>query len=727
MKHYISLIVLCICMATTQAQTKQDSITKLEEVLVKGRKKTPKERGEFKRHAQSTEAMTLEDINRNNPAFIEQSLGSMAGVQVDKRTQLGGQRIVIRGYGNDQKFNNWGIKVYYNMFPLTTADGTTTLDDVDFSNVNNIEVVKGPAATMYGAGVGGVARFYLKANDYKGITFSQNTAVGSFGLFQSNSRMDYNTDKMASFLSFSHLESNGYRPQGESLKNFLTYKADFKINDKESIGVFLSHNASHEGVTGQIPYYDYYAGTDNGNAAYAKKNARLDYLTTRFAVSNTAKFNKHLSNNSTVFYSNSEIESVSAGAFTTTSTPNYGLRSVFTINTGNKDKVENILNLGTELQQCQSLSSGFRFTGTNDNLPLQVTAIADGQYLKLITSQQSYFIHDRINIKPIDFSVILGLSANSIRYQRKDLLALPGLITGNTADISFDKKFTTVFNPHLALQKAYKEQIFNLSYSEGYNAPTAANGYIAAINKVNDDLVPERGKMIDFSVQGLLFKTRLDYQVSLFNIDISNKLTTLTALSPANTLYTYTANTGNQRNQGLEASLGYVYDGNENSFIKKVTPFINFSYYDFKYTDFKTRLAGVITDFSDMRVVGTPKAKYSIGCDIVTKSNVYLNTTYNYLSDVYTDFANTNNVAGFGLLNAKLGYKITSKNKKYELEIFEAGNNLTNQINYTFLFLGNNINDADAGNGYPPGVKTDINPGPAKAYYWTGVNFKYHL
>jgi iron complex outermembrane recepter protein len=719
LKLYIMLL-LCFFISEIKAQTKQDSIKKLTEVSVKGRKKTAHERAEFKRHGQTTEALTEEELNRNNPAFIEQSLGSMAGVQVDKRTQLGGQRIVIRGYGNDQKFNNWGIKVYYNQFPITNAEGITILDDVDFANVNNIEVIKGPAATMYGAGVGGVARFYLKANEAKGFTLSQNTAFGSFNLFQSNTRLDYNTDKMASFLSYSHLESNGYRPNGASLKNYLTYKSEFKINDNESLSVFMSHNYSHEGVSGQVSYADYYAGIDNGNPAYLKKGAHANYQTTRFSVSNNAKFNKNFGNSTAVFYSNSEIETVSAGAFGTTRSPNYGIRSVFNLNNAINKNVDNTLNLGTEIQECQSLGSSFRFKGTDDN------AIADGNYVKFITNQQSYFIHDRINFKDQKISLILGLSANKISYSRKDLLALPGLITGNTKDISFDKSFATSFNPHIAIQKTYKDQIFNLSYSEGYNAPTSGTTYIATLSKVNDDLVPEKAKMFEISAQGLLFKTRFDYQISLFNLNIKNKLTTLSAII-GSTPYNYTANTGDQLNRGLEASLGYVFEGNENSFVSKITPFVNFSYYNFRYTDFKTNFNNVYTNFSDKIVVGVPKTKYTIGFDFATKIGMYLNTTYNYMSDVYTDFANTNNVASFGLLNAKLGYKLASKNKKYELEFFEAGNNLTNQINYSFLFLGGNINDADTGNGYPSGVSTDVNPGSKKAYFWTGVNLKYHF
>src|SRR6476469_2222198 len=112
-------IVLSIMLTTLVGSDYAQSQQKLTSVEVEGRKKTQKERAEFQHHAQTTEVLTEEELNRNNPAFIEQSLNTVAGVQADKRTQLGGQRIVIRGYGNDQKFNNWGIKAYYNGIPLT--------------------------------------------------------------------------------------------------------------------------------------------------------------------------------------------------------------------------------------------------------------------------------------------------------------------------------------------------------------------------------------------------------------------------------------------------------------------------------------------------------------------------------------------------------------------------------------------------------------------------------
>ena len=722
------IVVLMVSLFSMQivAQTKQDSIYQLKNITINARPKILKEQSEFKRHGQSTELLSSQELNRNNPAFLEQSLGVMAGVQVDKRTQVGGQRIVIRGYGNDQKFNNWGIKAYFNQFPLTNAEGVTILDDVDFSVVDNIEVVKGPASTMYGAGVGGVVRFYLKNSDEKGISLTQNTTTGSFNLVQTNTRLDLVTDSASMFVNFGHLESDGYRPNGQSLKNFITYKGDFKFTDKQSVNVFLSHNYSHEGISGQIPYSYYYANNDPGNQAYLIKNSHLDIQSTRFGVSNNYKFSNSFRNSTVLFYSGTEWERVVAGAYEQASSPNYGIRSVFTKTNGISNEIENVLDFGTEIQQCKSLISNFRFTGDSNN-PLTVSPIAPGNYYKYTTNQQSVFIHDRINFKKYDVSVILGLSANHIDYDRIDLLALPGLIVGNTKNTSFSKSFATSYNPHIAIQKTYKDQIFNLSYSEGYNAPTASTSFIVALNKTNDDLIAEKAKMVEFSAQGLLFNTHFDYQVSLFNMKIENKLTQLSAANPAGGSYTYTANTGNQLNKGLEASVGYVYEMKSNPFLSKVTSFVNFSYYDFKYTDFSTRVGGILSDFSNKTIVGVPKQKYSVGLDFQSPKGIYLNSTFNYLSEVYSDFANTNTVNGFGLLNAKLGYKIASKNKKISLDFFVAGNNLTNQTNYTFLFLGGSINDFDPGNGFPIGMAADVNPGSSKAYFWNGINLKYRF
>jgi iron complex outermembrane receptor protein len=47
---------------------------------------------------------------------------------------------------------------------------------------------------------------------------------------------------------------------------------------------------------------------------------------------------------------------------------------------------------------------------------------------------------------------LAGVSANRTNYDRKDLFAVPGLITGNK-DQSFEKKYETAYTPHFAYRK----------------------------------------------------------------------------------------------------------------------------------------------------------------------------------------------------------------------------------------------------------------------------------
>ncbi|MBS1534719.1 MAG: TonB-dependent receptor [Bacteroidetes bacterium] len=725
MKKTLSLLfVLC----TTALLTAQEEPVTLQPVQIKGRKKNTKELYEFKRHAQSVEVLNNDDLNRNNPAFIEQSLNTMSGVQVDKRTQLGGQRIVVRGYGNDQKFNNWGIKIYYNNMPLTTADGTTILDDVDFSIVDNIEVIKGPASSQYGAGVGGTVRLYVKTPAEEGLSIEQKTTLGSFKLFQSSSQINYKNNKTSMFLNYGHLESNGYRLHGASLKNFVSYMGDFALSDHEKMSLFLGYNKSYEQVAGQISYADYYAGIDYGNSAYLKKNAGNDLLSTRVGVSYENQFANHFKNNTTVFYYSADFTRIAAGAYEVSKNPNYGVRSVFSYTKDLNANYKNELRFGTELQQSTSLISNYRFTGTDDNNPLQVSNIAKASYFNYTNNQFSFFAEDRLEYQPYQLAFVVGLSANKIKFNRQDLLALPGLITDYNKDLSFSKSFNMTYNPHIAVQKTYKNQIVNLSYSYGYNAPTAATSFISATHQTNDGLAPEKARMLDLSVHGLLFDTHFDYQVAVYDMQIQNKLTQLSAINPqGGAAYTYWANTGNQQNRGMELSLGYVYEAKNNSLFKTIQPFASCSINDFRYQNFQTQLGSSFTDYKGQLVVGVPNSKYTMGLDFKFQKGFYLQNTFHRVGNVYTDFANTHSVKGFEQFNAKLGYQKEFMNKKLTLDIYVAGNNLTNQINYTFLFLGNSINDSDTGSNYPAGVATDVNPGAAKAYYFGGIHIKYAL
>lgn len=696
----------------------QEKVVTIDSLTILGRNKIRKEISEFKKHAQSTEILSKYELNRNSNNFIEQSLGTLSGVQVEKRTAVGGQRIVVRGYGNAQKFNNWGVKMYLNNFPLTNADGITILEDIDFSLINHIDVIKGPASTLYGGGIGGTLRFYLKPENEQGTSITQKLLAGSFKTFQSATRVDHASENTSILFNYNHFDSEGYRPHGSSNRNNYTFLGEFKLSDRQKIEVYAAHNNSFERVPGQISYEDYYNGVDNGNLAYIRKNAGNHFVTSRFSVAHQWKILSELENKTNVFYSHTELDRKAAGAFENTMSPTYGFRSVFNFNKDIGSNFTNNVEFGAEHIITKALTSNYRFTGTNPDVPDEIKPMEKNSYFRYNNFATSVFAVNRFTFRPFLLSFLAGLSYNKLGYDRADLLALPGLLE-NYKDLSFQKEFKPALAPHLALQKNFGLHTLNLSYSEGFNAPTASTAFISGTGTANDNLKTEHAKMWDFSAQGLLVNTKFDYQISLFTLDISDKLT---QLSGGN--YSYWANTGHQINKGIEASLGYV-EKPKTGFLKKIETYFNASLYDFKYKDFKTVMDDVEVDYSGNKVVGLPKSKLSLGLDFETNFGFYLYNTFNYLDSVYADFGNTNKVKGFYQLNSKFGFKKSFG--KFDLDAFVLGNNLTSQINYTFLFLGNNIGDNDPDSQYPSNVATDLTPGPKKAYFLSGVNLKYHF
>ncbi|MDE3252956.1 MAG: TonB-dependent receptor plug domain-containing protein, partial [Bacteroidota bacterium] len=122
--------------------------------------------------------LVVRDLERNNHIDITQSFNLLPGVRMEFRSINTGARIILRGYGNQNNFNGIGYKAYYNDIPLTDADGTTNLDDIDFATLGRVEVFRGPVSSVYGTGIGGVVSF-LSEKAPEGISARQSVLTGS--------------------------------------------------------------------------------------------------------------------------------------------------------------------------------------------------------------------------------------------------------------------------------------------------------------------------------------------------------------------------------------------------------------------------------------------------------------------------------------------------------------------------------------------------------------------
>lgn len=91
---------------------------------------------------------------------LDEALRAVPGVQVDNRFNYAvGERISIRGFGARSQFGVRGIRVVVDGIPATLPDGQTNLNNIDLGSLGRVEVIRGPAAALYGNASGGVLYF----------------------------------------------------------------------------------------------------------------------------------------------------------------------------------------------------------------------------------------------------------------------------------------------------------------------------------------------------------------------------------------------------------------------------------------------------------------------------------------------------------------------------------------------------------------------------------------
>ncbi|HEY6062855.1 MAG TPA: hypothetical protein VIV35_04555, partial [Chitinophagaceae bacterium] len=176
-----------------------------------------------------------------------------------------------------------------------------------------------------------------------------------------------------------------------------------------------------------------------------------------------------------------------------------------------------------------------------------------------------------------------------------------------------------------------------------------------------------------------------------------------------------------------EATLRYAIVNNENNVISNVTPFINFTYSDFKYGDgFKivtgATVAGRDTiDYSGKSVYGVPKVMNALGVDVATSFGLYANLVHIYKDGVTIGTTKTSTTpkvfttyysSSYNLLNGKIGFK-RNLSSHFLMDLFLGVNNI-GATRYPIMIFANQLPDAYL-------------PAPPKAVVFGGINLKYNI
>jgi iron complex outermembrane receptor protein len=233
------------------------------------------------------------EIKRGLGLYLDDAINANApGVFMQRRSMSGGQQFNIRGYGNgvrgtngaNSNFDSQGSKVYLNGIPVTDAEGITLMDDIDFGSLSNVEVIKGPAGTLYGLAIAGVVNLETQKAEKGKVSIGQDVMLGSYGLSRATTRVQLGGENSSVLINYGHQESDGFIIHTASQKDFVNFVADFKVSDKQKITTYLGFSNSYDQRQGELTIGQYDTLNYTGNSAYIKNDAHSSVISYRAGV-----------------------------------------------------------------------------------------------------------------------------------------------------------------------------------------------------------------------------------------------------------------------------------------------------------------------------------------------------------------------------------------------------------------------------------------------------------
>jgi iron complex outermembrane recepter protein len=170
----------------------------------------------------------LDEPLRRVPGVVAQTSGNFAQ----------DLRIQIRGFGTRAQFGVREIRVMTDGLPENVADGQTQLDGIELGGMQRIEVLRGPAAALYGNASGGVIHLITEdPPDEPGARVR--LTGGTFGLFKGLVAGGASGDSLSGFGTGSYTTLDGYRDHSSLRVGTVSARLDYEVSPETDLHFLL--------------------------------------------------------------------------------------------------------------------------------------------------------------------------------------------------------------------------------------------------------------------------------------------------------------------------------------------------------------------------------------------------------------------------------------------------------------------------------------------------------
>lgn len=691
MKKTILFFSLILFITPSFSQEEEpDSLKQLDEVFIRAFEQNRKSRFA----TASVKIIEHNNADRYNKNSLVNGFNTIPGVRMEERSP-GSYRINIRGSSLRSPFGVRNVKVYWNDIPVTDPGGNTYFNQFAYNNFSSIEIFKGPAGSLYGAGTGGLILINNFDRWQPGASLEYIT--GSYNLQNLFASARFGAKENRNQLTYAHNQSNGYRIQTKMRRDNFSWQSQLKLSDKQQLTASVLFTDMYYQTPGALTLAEFntdpkaarpagggFPGAVAAQAAIFQKNITAGF-TSIYTINSSFK------NSTTLYGAFSQIKNSAIRNYERRNEPGYGGRTVFIYN----KKKETVY--GGQKENSFQLVAGSEFQQGRFNT--QVSKNRTGNPDTLQTNDDvdyttySLFFQGDVSIRESWF-MNAGISLNKTKVDITRLNRYPV--------VSQSRSYRNELAPRLSIKKIVTEDFsLKATLSRGFSPPTVAE-LLPSTGVISTDLEAEYGWNYELTAGYSLLRNKLHLEATGFYFKLNNALVQRRDISGAD----YFVNAGDVQQKGIELHADYTYSINNSWLLDYFILQADYTYNHFRYGSF---VKGT-EDFSGNTVPSVPSNTLSGILDMNIKNGLYINTTYYAASKIFLNDANTAIAAPYHLLGARIGWKKNIQ-KKYKLNIYTGADNLLDE-KYS---LGNDINAA---------ANRFYNAAPRRNYY-AGISFQW--
>lgn len=646
-------LILFLCNAFSGYCQPSDTVKQIDEVVIRGYLS----RQPLVQVPASVTVLNAKDLRSGSQQSLLPALNSIPGIRMEERSP-GSYRLSIRGSLLRSPFGVRNVKVYFNELPLTDASGNTYINLVDPSLLQNIEVLKGPDGSLFGANSGGVVLMDSYVKDTTRVEVG--ISGGSYGMFKQHVRINGSFKRMEWSFGEAFQRSDGYREQSAMKRLSLLGSGKFSYANANSISLtmlFSDLNYETPGGLTEAQYEDdpQQARPATGIPGPVEQHAGIYNKTFFGGITHEARISNKLKHVISVFGILTDYRNPFITNYEERDERNAGFRTFF-----GYDLTRSTFDLkfytGAEGQWGKQRISNFDNTGGRRGV-LQARDTAK-------ISSLFYFARATLSIRD-HFLAEVSASLNQYgfdfgRIGRRDPL--------------------NEWMPRLALSYRFNPDVaVRASLSRGYSPPTIAEIRTSGLGS-NPDLQAEAGWNVEIGTRVTAWNNRVQVDASVFQFNLRNAIVRGIASNDAD----YFFNAGGTHQTGFECMLfGWLVPQQASGLIRGMSLRINYTYSHFRFNDYKD--FGV--DYSGNRLTGVPESNLVSGLAINLPHAVNVFVQAITASRVPLNDGNINYAKHYELLQARMSW-MGVRTEKFFIELFAGADNLLNQ-KYS---LGNDIN-----------------------------------